>query len=323
VIGAGYWGKNLVRVCAELGVLAGICDASPATLEALRREYPGVLTSGEPSRLIEGPFDAIVIAAPAEQHCELALAALAAGKHVFVEKPLALTVADGESVAAAAERAERVVFVGHLLIYHPAVRRLRAAIAEGAIGPVWHVRSRRLSFGKLRATESVWWSFAPHDLALAVAIFGSAPLQASAAQAGRLRPEVWDAAYGDFVFPENRSAHIEVSWLDPNKSQRLDVFGANGVLTFEDSRDGAKLVLTPCGAREEASGSHELWRMPPRDLSFEAGEPLRAEMEAFLAAAESGTPPETDARHGVDVLRALTMADAAALRSAQCPRELV
>ncbi len=183
-----------------------------------------------------------------------------AGKHVFVEKPLALGVEDAQRVVDAAEAAGVTLFVGHVLLYHPAVRQLIDCACAGKIGRVRHLRSRRLSWGRLRAQENVWWSFAPHDCALMIEIMQDAPVNATGWLSAYVRPGFGDFAYADFAFADGRSAHIEVSWLDPDKSSRIDVFGSEGTLTFIDSREGGTLTLTPCGDRLNARGEPELWR---------------------------------------------------------------
>ncbi len=175
VAGAGYWGPNLIRNCAELGILDSVCDLDESALAAVARSYPGVATTTRFEELLARQIQGVIIATPAQIHASMCLEAIAAGKHVFVEKPLALTVGEGEQIGRAAAQAGLVVFVGHVLLYHPAVRKLRALLAEDVIGPIWHLRSRRLSLGKLRNHESVWWSFAPHDIALMLAIMGEEP----------------------------------------------------------------------------------------------------------------------------------------------------
>lgn len=307
VIGAGYWGSNLIRVCNELGVLESVCDANEAALATVAQAYPKVGLEFEIASILKRDVDAVVIAAPAAVHAELALEAIAAGKHVFVEKPLAMSTDEASTVVRAARAGERVLFVGHVLLYHPAVQRLLELIREGTIGDVRHVRSRRVSFGKLRPQENVWWSFAPHDVAVTLEIFGAFPETVRGALAGFVQPQIADFAYADLIFTGGRTAHIETAWLDPDKTARLDVFGSRGVLTLVDSRDGARLTLTPCGDRLDDRGRPELWREPPRDVSFTPTEPLKAEVRAFLDAIEKGVHPITDGDEGLRVVNVLAM----------------
>lgn len=312
VIGAGYWGANLVRNCWEMGVLAAVCDADLRRLDEVRSKYEGVqIYVDAPAMFANAALDAVVIAAPAPAHADLALQAIAAGVHVFVEKPLALNLEDAERVVEAAERAGLTLFVGHVLLYHPAVRALLDCVNSGRIGRVRHLRSRRLSWGRLRAQENVWWSFAPHDCALMIEIMRDTPVNATGWLSAYVRPGLGDFAYADFAFADGRSAHIEVSWLDPDKSSRIDVFGSEGTLTFVDSREGPTLTLTACGDRLNASGSPELWRGETQRLELPPGEPLRLELEAFCNAIQGrGGRIPTDGREGLDVVRALQMVDA-------------
>lgn len=307
VIGSGYWGQNLVRVSHELGVLESVCDANEAALAAVSEKYPDIGLEFEISSLLERDIDAVVIAAPANVHAELALEAIAAGKHVFVEKPLAMSPDDASTVVRAARAGGRVCFVGHVLLYHPAVQRMIGLIREGAIGDVRHVRSRRLSWGKLRAHENVWWSFAPHDVALVLEIFEAFPENVRGSLAGFVRPQIADFAYADLQFTGGRTAHIEASWLDPEKAARLDVFGSKGTLRLTDSRAGANLTLTPCGDRPDELSRPELWREEPREIDFTPAEPLAAELRAFIDAVENGTRPVTDGEEGLRVVQVLSM----------------
>lgn len=307
VVGSGYWGQNLVRVCAQLGVLESVCDANEAALALVGQSYPDAGLEFEMSSLLERDIDAVVIAAPATIHAELALEAIASGKHVFVEKPLAMSPEDAATVVRAARAGNRTLFVGHVLLYHPAVQRLIGLVREGAIGDVRHVRSRRLSLGKLRAHENVWWSFAPHDVAIVLEILESFPENVRGSMAGFVRPLIADFAYADLQFSNGRTAHIETSWLDPDKSSRLDVFGSKGVLRLVDSREGAEVTLTPCGDRPDQLGRPELWRDEPRRIDFTPAEPLLAELRAFVDAVENGTRPVTDGEEGLRVVQVLSM----------------
>lgn len=310
VIGAGYWGANLVRNCHEMGVLAAVCDADLRPLGDVRTKYSGVPLYCDLDQMLQHTkLDAVVIAAPAPAHAAIALRAIAAGKHVFVEKPLALSVSDAQQVVDAAEAAKLTLFVGHVLLYHPAIRALLQCVNEGRIGRVRHLRSRRLSWGRLRSQENVWWSFAPHDCALMIEIMKDTPVNATGWLSAYVRPGLGDFAYADFAFADGRSAHIEVSWLDPDKSSRIDVFGSQGTLTFVDSREGGTLTLTPCGDRLDARGVPELWRGEAENIPLTPGEPLRLELEAFSQAIRAGTAAPTDGREGLEVVRALAMVD--------------
>lgn len=310
VVGAGYWGANLVRNFSALGALEAVCDADLRALDAVRSKYEGVhLYCDYETMLRTAKINAVALASPAHMHARMALQALAAGKHVFVEKPLALTVADADRVVNAAQDAGMVLCVGHVLLYHPAVRTMLELVRAGKIGTIRHLRSRRLSWGRLRAHESVWWSFAPHDCALALELFGEPPIEAVSSESAFVQTGVGDFAYGDFRFASGATAHIEVSWLDPDKSSRVDVFGSTGTLTLVDSREGARLTFTACGDRRTETGSYELWRGESESIEVPPGEPLRLELEAFLQALRGGRKPPTDGEEGLAVVRMLSMVE--------------
>ncbi len=312
VIGAGYWGQNLIRVCSELGVLDAVCDSDRAALDRVKISHPTCRLFTKIEELLTVPLDAVVIAAPAQDHARLTLQALCAGKQVFVEKPLALNTEEATEIVRLARTLLATVFVGHVLLYHPAVQKMLALVADGVIGDVRHMRSRRLSLGRLRTHENVWWSFAPHDVALMLEVFDESPQSASATHHGYTTPGISDFAYVDYMFSRRRSAHIEVGWLDASKNARLDLFGSKGILTMEDSREGAAVTLTPCGTQEDQRGVSTPWREDSRKIAFESGEPLKLEMQAFLHAIATKTSPLTEAREGLEVIRALQLADVSA-----------
>ena len=310
VAGAGYWGPNLIRNCHDLGVLDSVCDVNSVALEAVKSTYPEVHTIVSFEELLQRPIDGVIIATPAQLHARMCEQALAAEKHVLVEKPLALNLADGQRVVEAAEKNGLIVLVGHVLLYHDAVKRMLALLTEGVVGQIQHFRSRRLSLGRLRDHENVWWSFAPHDVALMLAVMGEGIHSVHASQTEFLKPGISDVAYADFTFSENRSAHIEVCWADPKKQSRTDVFGSRGILTFEDSRSGASLTIHKFKVVEK-EGRRQIVREDVREVAVEQTEPLRAELNAFMEAIASGKPPVTSARSGIAVLKALLMADEA------------
>jgi len=315
VIGGGYWGQNIVRTCAELDVLAAVCDSDEQVLARALREHPHTMVFDDLDRMLQEPLDGVMIATPAETHVDFAVRALAKHKHVFVEKPMALSLEEGRRMAAAAEAAGRQLFVGHLLLYHPAVRKIHALLSDNVIGRVWHLRSRRLSLGRLRQRETVWWSFAPHDVALILSLMGEEPESVTASQAGWLSSRIPDVAYADFHFSKGRTAHVEVSWLDPHKSSRLDIFGTNGVITFEDLRSDYRLSVCHGGSRPDERGLLRIWRGEAYEVPVEPSEPLREEIVAFLTSVRFGIPAESDAQEGLAVMRALAMADEACARA--------
>lgn len=305
VVGCGYWGRNLVRNFAELGALGAVCDADPAAAAREAAKYGAPALSFEDA-LQRPDIAGIAIAAPAELHAELALKAFAAGKHVYVEKPMALTVADGERMAAAANTAGRTLMVGHLLQYHPAFVTLLKLVREGRLGQVRSVTSHRLSLGKTRVEENVLWSFAPHDVSMLLALFGAEPTGVTGAGGAFLTPGVEDEYRLDMTFPGGGRGHIFASWLHPFKEHRLVVIGDAAMAVFEDSAAGAdKLRLYPHRI-DRTKRPPEPAKADAEPIPFPADEPLKSECAHFLDCMATGATPRTDAAEGLRVLRVLT-----------------
>ena len=304
VVGCGYWGKNLVRNFHQLGALHGVCDPDPAALKRAREACPGIAEFASFTDVLEADeAESVCLAVPAESHFPLAKAALEAGKHVFVEKPLALTAADGRELTQLAARQGKVLMVGHLLEYHPAVVKLKSIIDEGRLGKIQYIYSNRLNLGKIRREENILWSFAPHDIAVIVLLLNEMPLTAAAHGGRYLSEKIADTTVSYLSFASGARAHIFVSWLHPFKEQKLVVVGEKGMAVFEDTGTD-KLKLYP----------HQIeWieRQPvPRKAEAEvidvpAGEPLKLECAHFLDCAASGAKPQTDGENGVRVLAVL------------------
>ena len=310
VIGCGYWGKNLVRNFAELGALAAICDPDKGTAAQLSELYSVGAASLE-QVLSDTAIAAVAIAAPAVQHAELARVALDASKHVFVEKPLALTVRDAEAVCALARQRDRCLMVGHLLQYHPAFVKLRELVREGALGRLQYLYSNRLNLGKVRREEDILWSFAPHDLSMILSLVGQEPTEVTAQGGFYLHKTIADVTTTHLNFPGGEQAHLHVSWLHPFKEQKLVVIGDRAMAVFDDGQPWhEKLVLYP----------HRIeWRetmpVPMRaeadPVKLKEGEPLKLECQHFLDCIACGLQPRTDGEEGLTILRVLTQASAA------------
>jgi UDP-2-acetamido-3-amino-2,3-dideoxy-glucuronate N-acetyltransferase len=310
VVGCGYWGKNLVRNFAELGALAAICDPDRAAAQNLAERF-GAPVADFAAVLADADIAGVAIAAPAALHTTLARAAIEAGKHIFVEKPLGLTVAAAEEVCALAEAADRRVMVGHLLQYHPGFTKLRELLHEGALGRLQYLYSNRLNLGKVRREEDVLWSFAPHDISMILSLVGDEPVEVTAQGGYYLHKAIADVTTTYLAFPGGEQAHVFVSWLHPFKEQKLVVIGDRAMAVFDDGQPWErKLLLYP----------HKIeWRASlPVPQSAEAlpvplaeGEPLKIECRHFLDCVTSGQQPRTDGREGVRVLRVLARATAA------------
>jgi len=318
VIGAGYWGKNLVRVLGELGALAAVCDADEELAAKLARDH-----GGEGRRLqdvLDDPaITSVAVAAPAALHAELASAALEAGKHVFVEKPLALRVADAIPVVELAESRGLTLMVGHLLQYHPAFLALRDRVAAGVIGKLQYVYSNRLNLGKIRREEDILWSFAPHDLSMILSLVGEEPDRVSCVGSNFLSQDIADVTVTHLGFPSGVRGHVFVSWLHPYKEQRLVVVGSEGMLTFDDG--------VPLPDKVRFYGHRVDWvdglPVPVKGIGepveLPAAEPLRLELEHFLDCVATGKTPRTDGREGLGVLSVLERATSS-MQNASAPR---
>ena len=305
VIGCGYWGKNLVRNFQHLGALAVVCELTPAGQQTARTLAPqaAVVTSVEAA--LAAPVAGVVIATPAETHYPLVQQALAAGKDVLVEKPLALTYAQGAHLVHLAETAGRILMVGHVLEYHPAIRQLEALLQHGALGQVHYMYANRVSLGKVRREENILWSFAPHDVAVILRLIGSLPCQVAAYGGSYVQPNIADVTVTHLLFENGVRAHIHVSWLHPFKEQRLVVVGSRQMASFDDV---AKRLVLYDQRVELQEGEPVPVQGPGEEVPFASEEPLQLECQAFLEALATRRPPITDGPSGLRVLQVLQAA---------------
>jgi UDP-2-acetamido-3-amino-2,3-dideoxy-glucuronate N-acetyltransferase len=299
----GYWGKNLVRNFHEIGALSAICDSSSA-VEELCKKYPGVSYRNDYDTVLrDSNIVAIAIATPAVMHYDMARCAIEAGKDVFVEKPLSISVAEGEELIALAVEKKRVLMVGHILRYHPAVVKLQELIKGGALGRIQYLYSNRLNIGKIRTEENILWSFAPHDISVMLALLGEEPVAISCQGGAYLNQDVADVTVSQFVFPSGVRGHIHVSWLHPFKEQRLVVIGSEKMAVFDDTAEH-KLVLYPHKV-EWKNRVPTAVKADPEVVAIDPAEPLRVECEHFLQCVETRKQPLTDGVEGLRVLRVL------------------
>ncbi len=305
VVGCGHWGKNLARNFAGLGHLHAICESDPDRLKSFATLYPAAKALGRlEDAITDEGIDALVLATPAEEHCRMALAALRAGKDVFVEKPLALEWQEGMEMVETARRHGRILMVGHLLRYHPAILKIQQLLAEGALGRVEYIYSNRLSMGKIRREENALWSFAPHDISVILALTGQLPLQVTATGGAYLQPNIADVTVSNLLFDRGTRAHIFVSWLHPYKEQRLCVIGSRQMVVFEDSRPDHKLIVYDKQI-EWKNGQIETAKAQGIPVDFDADEPLRRECSHFIDCVGTRRAPDTPGEEGVEVLRVL------------------
>ena len=303
VAGMGYWGKNLVRNFHELGALRAVCDSSP-TVEKALKEYKGVQYLREyDAVLASSDVDAVALATPAVTHYEMAKAALLAGKDVFVEKPLAIEKGQGAELVEVAKAKGRVLMVGHILRYHPAVLALQKLIKGGALGKIYYLYSNRLNIGKIRTEENILWSFAPHDISVILSLLGEMPVRVACHGSAYLTRDVFDVTVSQFDFPSGVQAHIFVSWLHPVKEQKLVVVGSEKMAVFDDTAD-EKLVLYPHKVEWKNRVPTAL-KAKGEGVPLEMVEPLKAECQHFLDCVSSRRTPVTDGHEGLRVLSLL------------------
>lgn len=306
-IGCGQWGKNLARNFSNLGVLHAVCDSNPAAALKVSTAY-GVPAKSLADLLDDPDCDAIALASPAALHGEHVRHALRAGKHVFVEKPLALNVSEAWELANLARKKSRVLMVGHLLRYHPHVLKLIELVRAGAIGQVRRIFARRQSPGRLRSEEDVLWSFAPHDISLILAIMGEMPKRVWAEGSAILIPSVLDMATIHMKFANSVAARVHVSWLNPYKEQKLTVVGSTATAIFDDRADWTdKLQIYP---HDIVFRDGRPWAVntQPIRFSIEQREPLHEECAHFLQSVSTGASPRTDSAEALAVLSILDAA---------------
>jgi len=305
VVGCGYWGKNLVRNFYNLGALAMVCDMTYTGRSTAKELAPQAEVVSSLEAVLLAPVAGLVIATPAETHYDLVKQALEAGKDVFVEKSVALTYEQCAHLIRLAEVYERILMVGHVLEYHPAVLRLYALVQQGVLGKVHYIYSNRVSLGKVRREENILWSFAPHDVAVILRLMGSLPFQVAAYGGSYVQPNIADVTVTHLLFDNGVRAHIHVSWLHPFKEQRLVVVGSQQMASFDDV---AKRLVLYDQRVELKAGEPVPVQGHGAEVPFASDEPLRLECQAFLEAMATRYPPITDGLSGLRVLKVLQAA---------------
>jgi predicted dehydrogenase len=310
VAGLGYWGPNLARNFAALpgSELGWGCDADPDARERFATAFPDARVTGDLEELLGDPqLDAVALATPVPTHAELARRVLQAGKHCFVEKPLAQSTADAERALDAARDAGRILMVGHLLEYHPGVRKLKELAESGSLGEIRYVYSHRLNLGKLRDDENALWSLGAHDVSVVLSLAGEEPHELEARGECYMNAGVEDVVFCFLRFPSGLAAHLHLSWLDPHKERRFTVVGSRQMATFDDMDLERKVTVYDKGFDQSATSygeyitrSGDIWT--PRIDNIE---PLRAECEHFLECVREDRTPISDGASGLRVVRVL------------------
>jgi predicted dehydrogenase len=307
-VGLGYWGTNLVRNFDELAELTWLCDASDELRSRFARRYPDAcVTSSYDEMLGEPDMDAVVIATPVPTHYDLAKRALLAGKHVFVEKPPAMRASEMEELVALAQERGLVLMPGHLLLYHPAVRKLKELIDAGDLGDVLCIYGNRQNLGKIRKDENALWSLGVHDLSVILYLLAEEPSETWARGNAFLNPGVEDVVFCYLRFPSGKIAHMHLSWLDPHKMRKLTVVGREKMVVFDDMELERKVTIYE-KAPEEPAGTYGEWRTRTGDIfspKIPNDEPLRLECRHFLDLVENGPGDHKEATDGLAVVRTL------------------
>ncbi len=307
VVGAGYWGKNHIRTLNKLGVLKGIVEPEEKLVSELSIKYPDISFYQNLNQALEQNYDGFTIATPAETHCEIAKKIIASGKHVLIEKPMTLSIADAKELLLLSKKFNVNLMVGHVLLFHPAVTKIKEIIKNGSIGELQYMYSNRLNLGKVRTEENVFWSLAPHDIAIFQYLTDSFPKTIQANGSTFLQKGIPDSTMTTLEYANGIKGHIFVSWLHPFKEHRLVVIGSEAMISFEDSSDGKPLKLYSKkfdligGIPEKVDGPVE-W------IPYEHKMPLTVELEYFINHLNNKKPKIANGEQGLEVVKILVKA---------------
>lgn len=318
-VGIGYWGRNLLRNFASVegARLVQACDQRPNVLQQVSAQFPGVKVTQDYEDLLTNPdVDAVVVATETPTHFEMASRALKAGKHVFVEKPMAQSVPEAEELVRLAEERDLRLMVGHLLLYHPAFRYIEDLIEAGELGDIYYLYSMRVNLGIIRQRENALESLAPHDLAVALAFLSGNPTSVSAQGHAYIQPDIEDVVFGTVFFDGGQIAHVHTSWLDPHKVRKVTVVGSKKMAVIDDVEGVEKVRLYDKGV-DLAPGERryvdyaEAMSIRSGDIhipKIDMREPLRLECQHFVDSIRNGTRPRSDGNNGLMVVRILDAA---------------
>jgi predicted dehydrogenase len=315
-VGIGAWGKNLLRNFHTLNHchVRLVCDQDESTMASALETFQGLnFTYKYEDILKDDEIDAVVIATPPATHFDMAMEAIAAGKDVFVEKPLVLDVKEGIRLVEAAEKNQRILMVGHIMEYHPVSLLLKEYVDDGILGEIYYLYSSRINLGKVRDIENSLWSFAPHDISLIIFLLNKLPDRVTATGADYIQPGIEDVSFLTMHFADGMMAHVHVSWLDPHKERKLTIVGSKKMVVFDDTRANEKVWLYDKGVETKLNYDSyaEYLALRVGDITIPqmpGGEPLRIECQHFLDCVQNRTRPRSDGRDGLQVLSVLQAA---------------
>ena len=316
VIGCGYWGPHLIRNLHEItaGGLVAVSDLRAERLEYIGSRFPGVQLFHDYQELLASDLDAVAVASPIHTHHTLARDALLAGKHVLVEKPLATSVEEATELVTLARRQRRVLMAGHTFVYNPAVRELRRLVQRGELGRIYYGDAARLNLGLFQRHVNVLWDLAPHDISILMHVLGQHPVMVSARGSSCVQADVHDVCYLEIQFSAGPSAHVHVSWLDPDKVRRLTLVGDRRMVVFDDVSPASKLRIYDRGVERPVTDNYGEFELAYRHgeivIPYIAWrEPLRLECEHFIDCVRSGGRPLSDGEQGLGVVATLEAAE--------------
>ncbi len=316
IVGIGAWGKNLLRNFYNLssGHLVLVCDQDESRLAYAKSTYTGIETTTSYEKVLKrDDIESVILATPPAEHFKMAMAAIEAGKDVFVEKPLVLSVEEGERLVEATEKNNRILMVGHIMVYHPATIYLKEKIDKGELGQIYYLYASRVNLGKVREIENALWSFAPHDISIILYLLEKDPVRVTATGSAYLQPGIEDVVFTTLHFGDGTMAHIHVSWLDPHKDRKLVVVGSKKMAVFDDSQASEKIRIYDKGVstKQDYETYGEYLSVRTGDIlipQIKSSEPLAEECRHFLQCIENRERPRSDGAEGLRVLKVLDAA---------------
>ncbi len=304
VIGAGRWGKNHINTLSELGYLGGVVDLDKEELKTILSRHEDLIIHESLDDALNQDYDGFTVATPSETHYEIAKKIIKKGKHLLVEKPLSLKLSEAKELVRLAKDAKVNLMVGHLLLFHPAIRKIKEVLDSGKIGKLQYIYSNRLNLGTVRTEENILWSFAPHDISIFGYLTNSQPDEVISRGGAYTQSHLHDTTMTILKYPENVVGHIFVSWLHPYKEQKLIVVGSKAMAVFDDVSD-EKLVVYPHQIQWKNGSIPIAQKSDCQVIPFEKGEPLKLELAHFIECVNKRKTPKTDGQEGLRVLRVL------------------